>query len=111
MGVMEVGDLMLKQSRLRCINISAHITKWEHRGSETPPPPSSRQVKTCCPPPPFKGWKLFAPPSLWLKLQAPVLKLHQNCLCPPPFSMAKSPPPPPFFVGVKLHLSPPPPIL
>ena len=36
------------------------------------------------------------PPSVWLKLQAPVLKLPQNLLCPPPFSMPKtlSAPPP-----------------
>ena len=31
--------------------------------------PPSRQGKTF-PPPPFKEWKLFVPPSIWLKLQA-----------------------------------------
>ena len=63
---------------------------------------------------PLKTVKLFAPPpppSLWRKLQAPVLKLPQNLLCPPPppFSMAKTLSAPPLlYVGVKNHLRLPP---
>ena len=51
------------------------------------PPPPSRQGKFFPPPsPPFKGWKPFAPspPSIWLKLQTPVLKLPQNFFVHPP---------------------------
>ena len=67
-----------------------------------PPPPQDRITLFAAPL--FKGWKLFAASLvLWLKLQAPVLKQPQNLLCPPPFSMAKTP----FFVGVELHLPPP----
>ena len=50
------------------------------------------------------------PPLVWIKLQAPVLKLPQNLLCPPSawlrLFLPSPPPPPPHFllVGVKLHL-------
>ena len=80
-----------------------------------PPPPFTT------PPPPLlflflKGGNYLRPVSVWLKLEAPVLKLPQNLLCLP-FSMANtlcatSPPPPqvPLFEGIKLHLPPPPPL-
>ena len=43
------------------------------------------RVKLVMPPPPFRGWKPFVAPSpVWLKLQATMLKLPQNFLCPPP---------------------------
>ena len=63
-------------------------TTWENRGSATRPP---FVVKD--------GNLLYTQ-----KLQAPMLKLPQNLLCPPPpsFRMAKTfpypPPPPAFFV-------------
>ena len=87
------------------------VTKRENRRSKTvcaPPPPKDR-VKLFAKPP-FKEWKLFAPPppSIWLKLQATAYKLPYNFLCTP-FSMAKKNVPPPLFIGVKLHMSPPPP--
>ena len=59
------------------------------------PLPPSRQGKTFRVPP-FKECKLFAPPSIWLKLLATMYKLPQNLLCPPPFSMAKTFSAPPF---------------
>ena len=78
-------------------------------------PPLSRQGKTfahtplpenflCAPPPPPRL-------PLWLNVQAPALKLPQNSLCPPSFTLQHGqifpPPPRPLFVGVKLHLPPP----
>ena len=56
-------------------------------------------------PPPQGAKHSLHPPSIWIKLQAPVLKLPRNFLCPP-FSMAKTLSAP-LFVGVKLHLPPP----
>ena len=59
-------------------------TKWEYSGSKTfclPPP--SKQGKTFGAPP-LKGWKLFPPPSVWLKHKCPTLKLPLNFVCPPP---------------------------
>ena len=47
------------------------------------------------PPPPIKGWKLFAPTFVWLKLQAPVLKRPQKILCPPSARLKLVPPTPP----------------
>ena len=83
-----------------------------------PPPPQDRVKPFFAPP--FTGWKHFAPlpppPSVWLKLQAPALKLPQHFLCPL-FSMAKSFPAPPFLKGSNFtcpslpFCSPPPPPL
>ena len=76
-------------------------TKWENCESETfPPPPPFKRVHTFSDPP---------VPSLWLKLQAPMLKLPQNCVCHPHLSMAKTfsapaSPPPPFFCRGKTSL-------
>ena len=51
-------------------------TQWENRGCKTfcIPPLDGKPFPA---PPPFRGWKLVVPPppSVWLKLQAPVLKL------------------------------------
>ena len=67
-------------------------------------PPPLRRGKIYYPPPCFKG--LF-PPPVWLKLQAPMLKLPQN-LCPP-FRMQKNLlRPPPSFCRGKTSLAPPP---
>ena len=57
-------------------------------------PPTQDRVKLVAPPL-LNGGHLLCPPSVWLKLQAPVLKLPQNLLCP-------------LFQGFKLHLVPPP---
>ena len=53
------------------------------------------------------------PPSVWLKLQAPVLKVPQNFVSPPPAHIVsfiswlkRFPPSPSLFVGVKRHLPP-----
>ena len=65
---------------------------------------------------PQAGGNLLCPPPVWLKLQAPMLKLPQNCLClPTPFSMAKMFSVPPLCRGKTLLAlplplcSPPPP--
>ena len=53
------------------------------------PPPGT-------PPLLLKGGNFVRSSQVWLKLQAPVLKLPKNLLCPPaPFSMTFSVPPPP----------------
>ena len=85
-------------------------TKWENRGSETFCAPPQDRVKLVVPPL-LKSGSFRAPPTIWLKLQATTYKQPQNLLCPP-FSMAKTfSAPPPLFVGVKLHVAPPPPVL
>ena len=69
--------------------------------------PPSRQGKTFRAPL-LKEWEHFAPPPIWLKLQATEYKLPQNFLCPPPFSMAKTFfAPLPFRRGKTLHAPPP----
>ena len=84
--------------------------KWGNHGSETvctPPPPRSRQGKSLCAPPPpplLKGGHFDPPPSVWLKLQASVLKLTQHFLCYPRQHGYNCLRPPPLFVGVKLDL-------
>ena len=80
-------------------------TKWENCGPKTFCPPSPRdRIKLLRPP--FKGWKPPPPlPSLWLKLQAPKLKIPQNFLSP--FSTAKTFSAPPFCRG-KTSLALPP---
>ena len=71
------------------------------------PPPAQNRLQLPPPPPAsFKWWKLFRhmpPTSVWLKLQAPVLKLSQTC-CPPlpPFNIGNTSPT--LFGGVKFHL-------
>ena len=56
--------------------------------------------KLVMPPPPLlKGGNILPPLSVWLNLQAPVLKLPQKFFCPPPphFSRAKAFFTPPFY--------------
>ena len=66
------------------------------------PPRPSRQGKNChAPLLKCRNFMHPPPPSVWLKLQVPMLKLPQNCLCPP-FSMTRTFPPS-LFVGAKLH--------
>ena len=81
-------------------------TTWESHGSETFCAPPRDRVKLFAPPPLLNGGNLLPPPpqSLWLKPQAPMLKLPQNFLCPPSawLKLFLSP----LFVGVKLHLPP-----
>ena len=67
------------------------------------------------PPPPSRQGKTFLVPALlvWLRFEAPLLKLPQKVLPPPPrththLSMGQTCSAPPLFVGVKLHLPPPP---
>ena len=74
-------------------------------------PPPSRQGKSfyAIPHPLLKGGNLLWPPPVWLKLQAPVLKLPQNLLYPPSgcLKLFQVPPTAPFFIfciGVTLHL-------
>ena len=83
------------------INYGRETTKWENHRSKTFCFPSSREGKTFCPPP---------PPSVWLKLQDPVLKLPQNLVCPL-ISTDKTCSAPPPFGRVKSSLAPPIPIL
>ena len=88
-------------------------TKWENRWSETFCAPPSRQGKSFRAPLPLLKDFYVRPPSvgLWLKVQAFVEKLPQNFVCPPPpFSIMSMAIHfcPHFFVGVKLHLPPPP---
>ena len=52
--------------------------------------------------PPLKSENFLRPPSKWLKIQA-----TPKLFVPPPFSMAKTFSAP-LFVGVKLHMPPPP---
>ena len=71
-------------------------------------PPPSRQGNTFCAPLLKSGNFLRPPPlpsSIWLKLPSYCIKLPQNLLCPPPFSMAKTPPPP-FFRRDKISHAP-----
>ena len=62
--------------------------------------------KHFAPPPPSRQGKAFCthPPSLWLKLQAPVLKLPQNFLCPPSAWLKRFPPS--VLAGVNLTCPP-----
>ena len=61
--------------------------------------------------PHFKEWIHVAPPSVWLKLQAPVLKLPQNLFAPPPpLSIQLTLFQTSLFVELKLHFDPPPPL-
>ena len=81
-------------------------TKWENRGSETFCATPSRQGKTLRAPP-FKEWKLYAPPLQYgynFKLPR---KIYPETFCAPPSEWLKLFPPP-LFVGVILHVPPPP---
>ena len=103
----EIGVRKRTSAKGLVISYRQGTTQWEIRGSKTcfaplPPPPSRLFA-----PPTLKGGHLLRPPSLWLELQAPGLKLPQNMLTPSPFSRAT----PPFFLGVKFHLPSPPPVL
>ena len=83
-------------------------TKWENRRSETFCAPPSRQGKSFRAPP-FKEWKLFGPPYNMVKTSSYRVKTTPKHFPPPPSAWLKLFPPP-LFVGVKLHV-PPPPIL
>ena len=67
----------------------------QNHGSEPfcppPPPPQDRVKLFPAPHPSYRVETFCSPPpsSVWLKLQANVLKLPQNWLCPP-FGMAKT---------------------
>ena len=87
-------------------------SKWENCKSGTfcapPPPHLHKKVLNSLPPPPHP-LKSGNPPSVWLKIQAPVLKLLQSfrCLPPPPFSIAQTFSDPLFCRGIT-SLAPPP---
>ena len=72
------------------------------------PPPSDR-VKLVFTLLPFQGWKPFAPPlPVWLKLQATILKVPHNLLCPPsPSAWLKPFLPPPLLTGQNFTCPPP----
>ena len=61
--------------------------KWENRGSETFCAPSQDRGKLFAPPPLLKSGNLLPPFNM---TKTPVLKLLQNFVWPPPFSMAKT---------------------
>ena len=63
--------------------------------------------KSCPPPPPLKSGNLLHPPSVWLKVEAPVLKLHENFYVPLQYGY-NSFHLPPFFCRGKTLLAPPP---
>ena len=90
--------------------IKKKLDFWKNRGSPRAPPlnpPLLQDRVKRIPHPLCKGGNLLRPPppSVWLKLQAPVLKIPQNILCPP-FSMAKIMSLPPPFCSGKLHVTP-----
>ena len=87
-------------------------TKWENRGFETFCPPPSRQGKTFHAPP-FKEWKCFRAPSPFnmAKTSSYCVKYTPKLVVPPPPSAWLILFLSPLFVGVRLHMPPPPPIL
>ena len=89
--------------------ITGGATKWENCGSETFCAPPSRQGSTFRAPP-FKEWKLFAhPPYNMAKTSSYHVKTTPKTFCAPPPSAWLKLFPRPLFVGVKLHVPPPPP--
>ena len=54
-----------------------------------------------------KEWKLFAPPYNMAKTSSYRVKNYPKTFCAPPSARLKLFPPP-LFVGVKLHVPPPP---
>ena len=83
-------------------------TKWENRGSETfcAPPPQDR-VKLFTPPL-LKSGNFSRPPYNMAKTSSYRVKTTPKLFAPPPPSAWLKLFPPPLFVGVKLHVPPPP---
>ena len=82
-------------------------TKWENRGSETFCATPSRQGKTFRAPPLKSGNFTRPPPYNMAKTSSYRVKSTQKLFVPPPSEWLKlflSP----LFVGVKLHVPPPP---
>ena len=111
--------LQLSQSDYPCV-----LMDTPRRTKSCPPPPRTgrdgcRQVAPAVYTRPegpvsnyMEGWKHSAPPSVWLKLQAPLLKLPKSCLVPPPLQFGSNlfrSSPPPFFFLCRDKTSPPPP--
>ena len=93
------------------INYGEGATNWENFRSKTfrtsPLPRSPLKQGKSFPVPQLKGVELFAPPppTAWLKLKCPMLKLHKSLLYSP-FNMAKTFSHTPFYCRGKTSLAP-----
>ena len=86
--------------------------KSQVRNFFRPPPPQDRVKLFAPPPPPFlKSGNLFAIAFHMAKTSSYQVKTTQQLFVPPPFSMATTFSAPPPFIGVKLYVTPLPPVL